>query len=109
MSLEDVTDVLLTDFRLANAFPGGICRDCECIGSHPDVAPEMYKKIAYTEKVDIWSLGVTMCTLLTERYPFNYTGREPIRVIHDRLPILTEREELGKRSTAGREMVRLMP
>jgi serine/threonine protein kinase len=52
MSLEDVTDVLLTDFGLANAFPGGICRDCQCIGSGPYVAPEMCKKIAYTERVD---------------------------------------------------------
>jgi serine/threonine protein kinase len=68
----------------------------------------MYKKITCTESVDIWSLGVTMYTLLTRRYPFDYTGREPVDVSHDRLPRLTEREQLGKLSTAGREVVRLM-
>jgi hypothetical protein len=35
MSLEDVMDVLLTDFGLAGAFPGGICHDGQCIGSGP--------------------------------------------------------------------------
>jgi serine/threonine protein kinase len=91
MSPEDVTEVLLIDFRLANVFPGGICRDCQCIGSGHHVAPEMYKKIACTERVDIWSLGVTMCTLLSGKYPFDYTGREPVDLIHDRLPKLKER------------------
>jgi serine/threonine protein kinase len=51
----------------------------------------MYKKIAYIERVDIWWLGVTMCTLLTGSYPFDYTGREPVDLIHDRLPKLMER------------------
>jgi serine/threonine protein kinase len=108
MSLEDLTDVLLTDFRLANAFPGGICRDRQCIRSRPFVAPGMYKNITYTERVDIWSLGVTMYTPLTGMYPFDYTGREPVDLIHDMLPRLTVREQLGKLSTAGREVVMLM-
>jgi serine/threonine protein kinase len=108
MSLEDISGVLLTDFRLANAFLGCICHDCQCIGSGPYVAPEIYEKVACTERADIWSLGVTTYTLLTGRYPFGYTGREPVDAIHDRLPRLMEHEELGKLSTAGREVVRLM-
>jgi serine/threonine protein kinase len=68
----------------------------------------MHKKIAYTEMVDIWSLSVTMYTLLTGRYPFDSRGRELVEVIHDRLPRLMEREELGKLPTAGREVLRLM-
>jgi serine/threonine protein kinase len=53
MSLEDVTDVLLRDFGLVNAFPGGICRDRQCIRSFSYVVPEMYMEIAHTERVDI--------------------------------------------------------
>jgi serine/threonine protein kinase len=108
MSFEDVSDVLLTDFRLANTFPGGIRSDRQCIGSGPFVAPDMYKKIACTERVDIWSLGATMYTLLTRRPLFDYTGRETVGVIHNRLPRLMEREELRKLSMAGREVVRFM-
>jgi serine/threonine protein kinase len=106
VSLEDITDVLLTDFGLANAFPGGICRDSQCIGSSPYVAPEMYKKITYRESVGIWSLGVTMYTLLTRTYPFDYTGREPVDVIHDRVPRLMESEEIWKLSTARMDVLR---
>jgi serine/threonine protein kinase len=68
----------------------------------------MYKKTTYTERADIWSLGVTMYTLPTGRSLFNYMGRERIGVIHDRLPRLMEREELGKLSTAGREVLGLI-
>jgi serine/threonine protein kinase len=46
-----------------------------------------------------------MYRLLTERCPFDYTGREPVDVIQDRLPRLME---LGKLSTAGRELLRHM-
>jgi serine/threonine protein kinase len=69
MPLEDVTDVLLADFGLANAFPRGILCDRQGIGSAPYIAPEMHKKIAYTEIVDSWSLGVTMSKRLTGRDP----------------------------------------
>jgi hypothetical protein len=48
-----------------------------------------------------------MYTPLTGTYPFNYTGRELVDVIHDRLPRLMESEELGKLSTAEREVLRL--
>jgi serine/threonine protein kinase len=69
----------------------------------------MYKRIVYTERVDIWSPGVTMYTLLTGRYPFDYAGRDSVDVIDDRLPRLMEREELRKMFTAGREGPRIMP
>jgi hypothetical protein len=49
-----------------------------------------------------------MDTLLTGMYPFDYTGRAPVDVIHDRLPRLMEREGLEKLATAGREVVRLI-
>jgi hypothetical protein len=49
-----------------------------------------------------------MYTLLTGTYSFDYTGRKLVDVIHDRLPRLMEREELGKLSTAGRELLRLI-
>jgi hypothetical protein len=41
MSLEYVTDVFLTDVRLANPFPGGIFCDRQCIGSGTYVPPKL--------------------------------------------------------------------
>jgi hypothetical protein len=49
-----------------------------------------------------------MYTLLTGRYHFDYMGRYPVDVIHDRLARLTEHKELGKPFAAQRKVLMLM-
>jgi len=41
-------------------------------------APELIKKNEYTTKVDIWSLGVTFCHLMTLEYPFEGKNKDEI-------------------------------
>ena len=41
------------------------------------MAPEMVVKNNYTEKIDLWSIGVITYTMLYNRYPILYTNRNP--------------------------------
>jgi calcium/calmodulin-dependent protein kinase (CaM kinase) II/calcium/calmodulin-dependent protein kinase I len=70
--------VILADFGFCQRFANGICADDFC-GSVPYEAPEIACGIPYTEKVDIWSCGITMYVCLTRRLPFHWcTGSEII-------------------------------
>ena len=44
----------------------------EVCGTPSAMAPEMDGKHAYTEKIDIWSLGILLYTKLLRRHPFRY-------------------------------------
>ena len=41
------------------------------------MAPELVKKEEYNEKVDIWSVGIIACILLTGKHPFSTPYESP--------------------------------
>lgn len=49
----------------------------EIAGSPRYLAPEIFTK-KYDEKIDIWSLGVTLMYLLTGEWPFDGTSRSEV-------------------------------
>ncbi|CAI7804227.1 unnamed protein product [Closterium sp. NIES-54] len=61
--------VKLTDFGQAvTCRRGGSV--CGAAGSLPYTAPELLCRLKYNEKVDVWSLGVILYTMLAGRWPF---------------------------------------
>jgi serine/threonine protein kinase len=69
-NIMDFQAVKLSDFGLAKRFESGLCTD-EWVGSPRYAAPELILGRPYTEKVDIWSLGVTMFAALTQAFPYD--------------------------------------
>lgn len=68
--------ILLADFGLAKRFTEGQ-KSNEFSGTIDYSAPEILKHIDYTEKVDIWSLGVTLFVMLTGLLPVPSYGTAP--------------------------------
>jgi serine/threonine protein kinase len=68
-NLENLNSVQLADFGFARRFENGICED-EWVGSL-QYAPEILKHLPYTEKVDIWSLAVTIFAAMTKTFPYD--------------------------------------
>jgi len=67
----------LVDFGLACCFTNG--KMWSSVGSCHYAAPEVFlSEDGYTEKCDIWSLGVTVCVLVTATYPFNGVNHKDI-------------------------------
>jgi len=62
--------VKLIDFGLSRSFKSGEMMKTKC-GTKQYMAPEVLQGHAYTEKCDIWSLGVLAYAMLTGRHPFN--------------------------------------
>ena len=68
--------VKLADFGSSIHLPKG--HECdEFIGTPDFSAPEIFQHINYTEKVDIWSLGITLFVMLTGFLPFPSYSRNP--------------------------------
>ena len=44
-------------------------------GTPLNMAPEIMTSQSYTYKVDIWSIGILLCFLLTGQYPFYATTK----------------------------------
>jgi serine/threonine protein kinase len=86
--------VLLSDFGFARHFPKGICDD-DFPGSIHYAAPELLSGRPYTEKVDIWALGMTMYACLTSALPFPSMDRAAVReAVLDGLPGLFQGDVL---------------
>ena len=61
--------IKLIDFGLSNKFTKGMKMQQAC-GTVYTAAPEILLKRGYTEKTDIWSVGVIAFILLSNEYPF---------------------------------------
>ncbi|KAK8876002.1 hypothetical protein M9Y10_006185 [Tritrichomonas musculus] len=70
--------ILLTDFGFARRFNQDELSE-EYIGTPEFCPPEMYNAIPYNNKVDIYSLGVTLFVMLTARYPVPSAKNAPSR------------------------------
>jgi serine/threonine protein kinase len=66
---EDGSDAVLGDFGYAIEIPEGGHAEQRC-GSPLYAAPEIWERRPYSEKVDIWSLGVTMFVMLVGEFPY---------------------------------------
>jgi serine/threonine protein kinase len=66
---EDVGDTVLCDFGFAVELREGEFGEQLC-GSPAYTAPEIWQKLRYSEKVDIWSLGVSMFVMLAGEFPY---------------------------------------
>lgn len=65
------TMVKVSDFGLSKCVTNNTVLQTQC-GTRGYLAPEV-KTAKYTNKVDIWSLGVILYNCFTGCYPFNYT------------------------------------
>lgn len=63
--------VKLIDFGFATRFEPGAARMATICGTPGYMAPEVLLKQTYDEKCDIFSLGVILFALLTDRFPFD--------------------------------------
>ncbi len=64
-------NVYLVDFGIARHFRPGLRRDTQLLGSPGYAAPEQYGSAQTDERSDIYSLGITLQTLLTGRNPLD--------------------------------------
>ena len=72
-------DVKVADFGFATSFDPSQKLDVFC-GSPPTAAPELYQGIAYDgQKVDVWSLGVVLYSMVVGRLPFDGRSFDEIR------------------------------
>jgi serine/threonine protein kinase len=66
---DEDSPIKLIDFGLSNRFTRGV-KMLQACGTAYTAAPEILLKEGYTEKSDIWSIGVITYVLLSQTYPF---------------------------------------
>ena len=74
---EKDSPIRLTDFGLSKRFQQG-GKMTTMVGTPLYVAPEVVDKRGYTEKCDIWSIGVMLYLLLTADFPFGGSTKAEI-------------------------------
>ena len=74
-------DLKITDFGLSKALsdPTDLCHTA--CGTEPYLAPELVRNEPYTEKVDIWQIGIVLYVIAFRRFPFT-CGNEA-RLLHE--------------------------
>jgi serine/threonine protein kinase len=76
--INDYGHVVIKDMRYACEVDlGQDCLSGYCGTPYIITAPEVYTDFSYSEKVDLWSLGIVTYLLLCGVYPFFGTGDEP--------------------------------
>ena len=68
------------------------------------MAPELVKKEEYNEKVDIWSVGIIACILLTGKHPFSTPYESPRFFSHQ--PQIDEIEDYCEGGTYAGDFIR---
>ncbi|KDQ50317.1 hypothetical protein JAAARDRAFT_42203 [Jaapia argillacea MUCL 33604] len=69
--VSETTDITIIDFGLSNLFDLSACLDTYC-ATHYFPAPEILDGVPYTgPKVDVWSFGVVLYTIVCGRVPFD--------------------------------------
>ncbi|CDW90587.1 protein kinase domain containing protein [Stylonychia lemnae] len=100
-------ELKLIDFGLAQKFVKNNRLDIgKMVGTPQYLAPEAFEGISSME-VDLWSLGVLMCVLLSGSYP--YAGASPeelLRSIYDKPEIKFETKVWKRVSQNGKDLVR---
>jgi serine/threonine protein kinase len=62
--------VVLADFGLAKEYAHG-AESLDFCGSSFYLAPELVMRMPFTEKIDVWALGITLVACLTREMPFD--------------------------------------
>ncbi len=91
--------VYLVDFGIARHFQPGKRRDTQLLGSPGYAAPEQYGSAQTSERSDIYSLGVTLQTLLTGSNPLDNKANHtfaPASVLPRNVETLLERMHAQK-------------
>jgi serine/threonine protein kinase len=101
----DLSSTVLCDFGLARKFPDSFS-DTDYVGSGAYVAPELSLHHRYTEKIDIWALGITLYACLTGCAAASGSGAE--KEILDGLPDLFNVEEADYLSLDAKNLIRWM-
>jgi serine/threonine protein kinase len=78
--MDGFDNVVLSDFGYAKQVETKFM-DNEFCGSTFYGAPELFEGKPYTEKVDIWALGITMYAALSGTFPFSVSKREEMRTL----------------------------
>lgn len=68
---KDGTQVKMIDFDLSTFWKAGEAKLQRCCGSPGYMSPELITGEGYTSQTDMWSLGVTLFTLLVGELPFS--------------------------------------
>ena len=98
---------VLSDFGFAAMVGNGHCT--EWLGSPHYSAPEIYRRRPYGEKVDIWSLGITLFVAMTGRMPYCSRAYRCIaREVMCGLPQLKKSNAMKHLSAEAQDLLRRM-
>jgi calcium-dependent protein kinase len=100
---DDLSDIVLVDFGMSTEFVAGKTMSAQ-VGSPSYVAPEVLEG-RYTEKADLWSLGVIMYILLCGEPPFH--GDSPSQIMRQVRDGTFDMNQVAWRyiSPSGRDLV----
>ena len=87
----------MIDFGCAKTYKDGEIMKL-CCGSIFYMAPEVFFQ-HYTEKCDIWSIGVVIFALYTGTFPFDHEDDQVIqfKILHKKLKFSKDQKKLIKR------------
>eukprot|EP00049_Salpingoeca_infusionum_P009201 m.152729 g.152729 ORF g.152729 m.152729 type:complete len:500 (+) comp14271_c0_seq1:112-1611(+) len=71
-------EIKLCDFGVSCQLEQSVTRTF--VGTNVFMAPERVQHLAYDERSEVWSLGLTLFVLFTEQFPFNISGT-PIELL----------------------------